>query len=176
MGAAKNAVHPPWLSSHTKRFGRARKKLIGPSRASRKRRNLPRSFKRDVAETAKRSFKDSRSFIAQGSGCEVLYGEDKLAVRVALHERAKGRCEADVHSPYCRGFAGWNEGEWHHTYFHHGKRCDCLSASIWVSKACHRAAHSKRNPRFGEESAVEARFGKSCKLTEEASDVANFEA
>jgi len=110
---------------------------------------MPRGFKRDVAETAARNFDDPRSFVALDSGCEILYGKKDIEKRRReIYDRSHGRCEAPEHSPRCKGFAGWLEGEWHHTYLHEEKKCDCLDAGAWTTGVCHRFAHRKRNPRW----------------------------
>lgn len=120
---------------------------------------MPRAFKRDLAETAKRNFLDERSFVALGSGCVVLFGADKSKRRMEIYNRAHGRCELQS-SPHCRGFARWTKDElmdgWHHTKIHDGKKCDCAAAGKWSCGPCHRYEHRRRNPRFGEKSAVEA--------------------
>lgn len=112
---------------------------------------MPRAFKRDLAETAKRNFLDERSFVALGSGCVVLFGADKSKRRMEIYSRAHGRCELQT-SPRCKGFASWTKDElmdgWHHTKAHGGKRCDCLDAGKWSCGPCHRHEHRARNPRW----------------------------
>lgn len=108
---------------------------------------MPRAFKRDSAETAKRGYADSRSFVALGSGCEVLFGADKEKRRREIYDRAHGRCEAEEHAPTCKRFVNWDD-EWHHTRAHDSKKCDCMGAGLFVTKACHRYAHRRRNPRW----------------------------
>jgi hypothetical protein len=107
-----------------------------------------RGHKRDNSETMARNYLDPRSFTALFSGCEILYGKDKEQRRREIWDRAKGRCEAEHHAPSCKGFAGWNEGQWHHTYAHDGKKCDCLGAAVWTTARCHSWQHRNRNPRL----------------------------
>ena len=121
---------------------------------------MPRGFKRDITETAARNFDDPRSFVALNSGCEMLYGKDKEKRRREIYDRAHGRCEADEHSPGCKGFAGWIMGEWHHTEAHGGKRCDCMGGAAWTTATCHRFAHRKRNPRWTLNKEAEKEFNR----------------
>ena len=120
----------------------------------------PRGFKRDFTETAARNFDDPRSFVALNSGCEMLYGKDKERRRYEMYKRSGGMCESDAHAPNCRRFVNWVEGEWHHTEVHDGKRCDCLGGGLFVTQACHRFAHRKRNPRWTLNKEAEKEFNR----------------
>jgi len=102
--------------------------------------------KRDVQATIDRQYLDPRSYVATWNHpgtdhpCEYLRGEDKTARRRQIFERDKGQCQ--IEGPGCRGYRGWDYGEWHHLQGGLGKQhCDCMENGVWACGPCHRAQH-----------------------------------
>ena len=96
--------------------------------------------------------KDGQAFLDPRSrmtklGRTLLYGRDMMKLRVLVHSRAMGRCEAQHHASGCPSRVNkdtyWGEGHLHHKVrkgMGGGKRDDTPENTLWLSRACHKQA------------------------------------
>ena len=110
-----------------------------------------RGWKKSNPDTVAMNYDDPRSFVtlpdSTGTQHEILYGKDINAQREKLAKRAHGRCELEFFT-VCKGWTDLKHGEVHHKQPGLVGRCDCLDATLFVCKPCHRYVHRSRNPKW----------------------------